>query len=66
MCKEISGIQSLISDAIWFEAGEEFELIDTRVMKHDGREWYKVKSKWFNNPMAGFHNPDNFKVKEDD
>jgi len=53
------------SEPIWFEAGEIFEIVETKIMKHDNREWFKVKSKWFTKPMEGFHNPDNFEVEND-
>ena len=43
--------EELGSDPIWFEAGEEFEVVETKIMKHDNREWFKVKSKWFTKPM---------------
>lgn len=53
------------SEPIWFEAGEIFEVVEKKVMKHDNREWFRVKSKWFKNPMEGLHNPDNFEVLND-
>jgi hypothetical protein len=51
-------------EIIWMDAGEEFEVIETKIMKHDNKKYYKVKSKWFNTPMQGFHNPDNFEQIE--
>jgi len=54
-----------ISELIWFEAGEIFEVVETKVMKHDNKEWFKIKSKWFTNPMEGFHNPDSFEILDE-
>jgi len=50
------------STPIFFKAGEEFEVIEKRIMKHDNREWFKIKSKWFSKPMQGFLNPDCFEM----
>lgn len=50
------------NEVIWFESGEIFEVVEIKRMKHDNREWFKVKSKWFTNSMAGFHSPDSFDV----
>jgi hypothetical protein len=57
--------EELGSDPVWFEAGEEFEVVGTQTMKHDNRDWFKVKSKWFTKPMKGLHNPDDFEVIND-
>jgi hypothetical protein len=47
-------------EPVWFEAGELFDVVETKVMRPDNRKWYKIKSKWFNKPLGGFHNPDGF------
>ena len=53
-------------DPIWFKKGEIFEVVEKKVMRHDKREWYKVKSKWFTKPFEAFHNPDIFEIIEDE
>jgi len=50
------------TEPIWFEEGEEFEVVSKEKVKHDGQEWYKIKSKWFRKPLKGLHNPYNFEV----
>ena len=41
-----------------------FDVVEKKIMIHDNREWYKVKSVLFSKPMTGFHNPDMFSIEE--
>lgn len=51
-----------VYETVWFKAGELFDVVETKVMKHDNKEWYKLKSHWLTKPLHGWHNPDDFEI----
>jgi hypothetical protein len=42
----------------FYETGTEFEVVETKVMKHDNRKWYRIKI--HSCISDSFHNPDDF------
>jgi hypothetical protein len=50
------------SDPVWFEAGEVFQVVMKKVMRHDNREWLSLKSIRIDQHLKGYHNPDYFEV----
>ena len=43
-------------------AGTEFDVVKTKIMPHDKKEWYMISYKGF--PTDGYCNPDDFEVIE--